>query len=103
MYVCAHSNVLTFLFIHRLWGNKIGDAGAQALADALQNSETLLWLRYNLLPFKVVDVFRRLFIANSCVFYVHDTISLVGNGVGSTGACALANIIRHSSSLEEIW
>lgn len=29
--------------------------------------------------------------------------SLVGNGVGSTGACALANIIKNSTSLEELW
>lgn len=30
----------------RLWGNKIGDAGAEALAGALVNSTTLVWLRY---------------------------------------------------------
>lgn len=29
--------------------------------------------------------------------------SLVGNGVGSAGASALANIIKNSTSLEEIW
>ena len=29
--------------------------------------------------------------------------SLAGNGVGSRGARALANIIKNSTSLEEIW
>ncbi len=29
--------------------------------------------------------------------------SLVGNGVGSAGACALANIVKNSTSLEELW
>lgn len=29
--------------------------------------------------------------------------SLVGNGVGSTGACALSKVIRNSPSLEELW
>lgn len=29
--------------------------------------------------------------------------SLVDNGVGSAGACALANIIKNSTSLEELW
>lgn len=29
--------------------------------------------------------------------------SLVGNGIGSAGACALANIIKNSVSLEELW
>lgn len=32
--------------------------------------------------------------------YVH---SLVGNGVGNAGAGALANVIRNSTSLEELW
>ena len=39
----------------------------------------------------------------SVVQYVLCNCSLVGNGVGSAGACALANIIMTSSSLEEIW
>lgn len=38
------------LFITRLWGNKIGDAGAEALANALESSKTLVWLRYKLTP-----------------------------------------------------
>lgn len=29
--------------------------------------------------------------------------SLVGNNIGSAGACALANIIKNSVSLEELW
>lgn len=29
----------------RLWGNKIGDEGAEALANALHNSKSIVWLR----------------------------------------------------------
>lgn len=38
-------NITIFFFIPRLWGNKIGDAGAEALAQVLESSNTLVWLR----------------------------------------------------------
>lgn len=34
-----------YLYVLRLWGNKIGDVGADAIAKALENSKTLVWLR----------------------------------------------------------
>lgn len=36
---------LLFVCVIRLWGNKIGDAGAEALAMALESSTSLVWLR----------------------------------------------------------
>lgn len=36
---------LLFVCVIRLWGNKIGDAGAEALAKALESSTSLVWLR----------------------------------------------------------
>lgn len=32
--------------LFRLWGNKVGDRGAQALAEALGDHQSLRWLRY---------------------------------------------------------
>lgn len=29
--------------------------------------------------------------------------SLVGNGIGTAGACALANFVKNCASLEELW
>lgn len=79
-----------------LWGNKIGDSGACALACALQNSKSLVWLRYSL---------KRSFLNCICCIHQYALLcsSLVGNGVGSDGACAFAKVIRNCTSLEELW
>ena len=41
----TYSFYLYLLFTYRLWGNNVGDAGAQALAEGLQYCNNLLELR----------------------------------------------------------
>nr|KAF6411136.1 nucleotide binding oligomerization domain containing 2 [Rousettus aegyptiacus] len=60
---------LLFLF----WGNKVGDEGAQALAEAVGGHQSLKWL------------------------------SLVGNDIGSAAARALASMLEKNVALEELW
>ncbi|XP_026947928.1 nucleotide-binding oligomerization domain-containing protein 2 isoform X4 [Sagmatias obliquidens] len=70
---CTSGDVyLSTRYLLRLWGNQVGDRGAQALAEALGDHRSLRWL------------------------------SLVGNDIGSVGAQALALMLEKNMALEEL-
>uniref|UniRef100_A0A3Q2YIE5 Nucleotide-binding oligomerization domain containing 2 n=1 Tax=Hippocampus comes TaxID=109280 RepID=A0A3Q2YIE5_HIPCM len=98
---CNHS--LTHL---GLWGNKIGDSGAEAIAGALEGSKTLAWLRYYFLfagPVVSLASLRKCSTLQLIPLPLLHCTRLTENCITREGVDCLVQALERNKRIKSVW